>query len=201
MAYEKAIRSLQFGPGTAIAFSLVPVLLFFILLLSRFMRRDAVADEKVTWQDRIIDGVGSLISLVFTVVALPFQLISRAWRAVFPSRNAKTSMRRQKRVENIVRGIALTLLLAFILFPFYWILITAFKGNLQIGQRVDIFWPNPWTTEQFERLFFEEPFFRWFGNSIIVSVVTTALAVVLAALGGYALARLNFRGVESMTTL
>ncbi len=41
MAYEKAIRSLQFGPGTAIAFSLVPVLLFFILLLSRFMRSDA----------------------------------------------------------------------------------------------------------------------------------------------------------------
>jgi multiple sugar transport system permease protein len=38
-------------------------------------------------------------------------------------------------------------------------------------------------------------------NSIIVSVTTTVLAVILAALGGYALARLNFRGVESMTTL
>ncbi|GIV76657.1 MAG: hypothetical protein KatS3mg050_1051 [Litorilinea sp.] len=34
-------------------------------------------------------------------------------------------------------------LLTFILFPFYWIIITAFKGNLQIGQREDIFWPNP----------------------------------------------------------
>jgi multiple sugar transport system permease protein len=201
MAYEKAIRSLQFGPGTAIAFSLVPVLLFFILLLSRFMRRDAAGDDRVTWQDRLIDLIGQLISLIFTVIAWPFQIIGRAWRAVFPQKNAKTSMKRQKRLENIARGIALTLLLIFIMFPFYWILITAFKGNLQIGQRVDIFWPNPWTTEQFERLFFEEPFFRWFGNSVIVAVTTTALAVVLAALGGYALARLNFRGVESMTTL
>ncbi|MEZ4613750.1 MAG: ABC transporter permease subunit [Caldilineaceae bacterium] len=201
MAYEKAIRSLQFGPGTAIAFSLVPVLLFFILLLSRFMRRDASSDEKVVWQDRVIDGAGWLISLIFTIVAYPFQLIGRAWRAVFPAGNAKTSLRRQKRMESIVRGIALTLLLSFILFPFYWILITAFKGELQISQRADIFWPNPWTTEQFQRLFFEEPFFRWFGNSLIVSLTTTALAVVLAALGGYALARLNFRGVESMTTL
>lgn len=201
MAYEKAIRSLQFGPGTAIAFSLVPVLLFFILLLSRFMRRDAAGDDSVTWQDRIIDGVGWIISIIFTVIALPFQWIGRAWRAVVPASDAKTSLKRQKRMEGIARGVALTLLLIFILFPFYWIVITAFKGNLQIGQRVDIFWPNPWTTEQFERLFFEEPFFRWFGNSLIVSIVTTAFAVVLAALGGYALARLTFFGVQSMTTL
>ena len=202
MAYEKAIRSLQFGPGTAIAFSLVPVLLFFILLLSRFMRRDATSDDdRVTWQDRIIDGAGWLISLLFTLIALPFQLVSRAWRAVVPGGQHKTSLKQQRRTESILRGIALVILLIFILFPFYWILITAFKGNLQIGQRVGIFWPNPWTTEQFERLFFEEPFFRWFGNSVIVAVTTTALAVVLAALGGYALARLNFRGVESMTTL
>ena len=200
MAYEKAIRSLQFGPGTAIAFSLVPVLLFFILLLSRFMRSDA-DDGRVTWQDRIIDGIGVLINLFFTVIALPFQLIGRAWRAFFPGHASTKSLKRQKLLARIGRDIALGILLAFILFPFYWILITAFKGNLQIGQRVDIFWPNPWTTEQFERLFFEEPFFRWFGNSIIVSVTTTFLAVVLAALGGYALARLSFRGVESMTTL
>ena len=201
MAYEKAIRSLQFGPGTAIAFSLVPVLLFFILLLSRFMRRDASSDDKVTWQDRLIDGAGLLISLIFTVVAWPFQMLGRLWRNIVPSSDAKTSLKRQRRIESIARGVALTLLLIFILFPFYWILITAFKGELQISQRADIFWPNPWTTEQFRRLFFEEPFFRWFGNSLIVSLTTTALAVVLAALGGYALARLNFRGVESMTTL
>ncbi len=97
MAYEKAIRSLQFGPGTAIAFSLVPVLLVFILLLSRFMRSDA-DDGRVTWQDRIIDGIGMLINLFFTIIALPFQLIGRAWRAIFPGHASTKSLKRQKTV-------------------------------------------------------------------------------------------------------
>ncbi len=202
LAYEKAMRALQFGPGTAVAFSLVPVLLFFIMLLSRFMRRDAGSgDEITTWQDRFIDGIGKLINGIFSLIALPFQLIGRAWRSVFPSSNSQTSIKRQQRWATIGRNIALALLLTFILFPFFWIIITAFKSDLQIGQRTDIFWPNPWTLEQFEKLFTEEPFFLWFGNSLIVSTITTALSVVLAALGGYALARLSFRGVESMTTL
>src|SRR5690606_33271477 len=60
LAYQKAISSLQFGPGTAVAFSLTPVLAAFILLLSRYMRRDVSREEMdvVTWQDRVIDGIG-----------------------------------------------------------------------------------------------------------------------------------------------
>src|SRR5690606_39268779 len=100
------------------------------------------------------------------------------------------SKRRGRTMGGIGRAIGLTLMLIFILFPFYWILITSFKGNLQIGAREGIFWPNPWTTEQFSRLFFEQPFFVWFQNSAIVSVSTTILAVVFSSLGGYALARL-----------
>ena len=61
MAYQKAIQALQFGPGTAVAFSLTPVLAIFILFLSRYMRRDIVeADEGGAWQDKVIDGLGWL---------------------------------------------------------------------------------------------------------------------------------------------
>jgi multiple sugar transport system permease protein len=202
LAYEKAIRSLQFGPGTAVAFSLLPVLVFFILLLSRFMRRDASRDEeKTTWQDRIIDGVGWFFATIFSLLVYPFNWAARGFKAIFPVQPGQASQKRSRRVGSFFRGVALVALLIFILFPLYWILITAFKGNAQIGQRDDIFWPNPWTTEQFSRLFFGEPFFVWFQNSVIISVVTTFLAVVIAALGGYALARLRFRGAETLTTL
>ncbi len=99
------------------------------------------------------------------------------------------------------RGIGLALMLFFVLFPFYWIIVTAFKGDLQISQRTSIYMPDPWTLEQFERLFFEEPFWVWFKNSATVAVLTTALAVSVAALGAYALARLKFLGAQSMQTV
>lgn len=201
MAYEKAIRSLQFGPGTAVAFSLTPVLAGFILLLSRYMRRDVSSDqmEEITWQDRVIDGIGAIVALIGNVIAYPIIWVAGAVGKMLPQ--GQSSKKRNELLGTIFRSLALALLLAFVLFPFYWIMITAFKGDLQISQRVGTFWPDPWTLAQFDRLFYEEPFFLWFRNSAIIAVSTTALAVVVAALGAYALARLKFFGAESMTTL
>ncbi len=200
LAYEKA-RSLQYGPGTAVAFSLTPVLAVFILILSRYMRRDALReDEGVAWQDRVIDGVGWILGAIGTVVAYPIMVVAQLVGGLLPAQRSK-SYKRDQRIAEIFRGIALAIMLVVVLFPFYWILITAFKGNLQIGQRTGIFWPEPWTLEQFTRLFIEQPFFLWFQNSAIVSVTTTAVSVFIAALGGYALARLRFWGAQSMTTV
>lgn len=201
LAYQKAIGSLQFGPGTAVAFSLTPILAAFILLLSRYMRRDVSREEMdvVTWQDRVIDGIGAVLSFVGNLVAWPILLLAGALGKILPK--GTSSRKRNEMIANFFRGIALLLLLTFILFPFYWILVTSFKGDLQISQRTDIFWPAPWTTAQFSELFFEQPFFVWFQNSTIVAVSTTALAVIIAALGAYALARLRFFGAQSMQTV
>ena len=40
LAYEKAIGSLQYGPGSAIALSVAPLMAILIVLLARFMRHD-----------------------------------------------------------------------------------------------------------------------------------------------------------------
>lgn len=202
MAYEMAIQGLRFGPGTAVAFSLFPVLAFFILLLARYMRRDVDVgngEEVITWQDRIIDSFAWTLGLVGSIVTYPIVFAIGLMSRVIPA--GQMSRKRGEAIGGLFRGVAMIVLLALILFPLYWILITSFKGNLQIGQRVDIFWPNPWTSEQFERLFTTQPFTVWFLNSTIVAVTTTVLSVVLAALGGYALARLRFRGAQGMTTI
>ncbi len=201
MAYEKAIRGLRFGPGTAVAFSLTPVLAFFILLLSRYMRRDVASEElEGTWQDKLIDSVGWGIALVSQIIVYPFNLLSQVLKRLKP-KGAALSIKQRQVSDGLGRGITLFLLLIFILFPFYWILITAFKTDVQIGERVSIFWPQPWTLDQFSRLFFREPFFIWFRNSLIVTLSTTFLAVLFSSLGGYALARLRFWGAEAMTTV
>lgn len=93
-------------------------------------------------------------------------------------------------------------LLFFVLAPFYWIIITAFKTELQqTTQQGNVFWPNPWTTAQFGKLVTDHPFWIWFRNTVAVALATTVLSVALAALSGYALSRLKFRGAQTLSVL
>jgi len=98
--------------------------------------------------------------------------------------------------------IAMAALLFFVLAPFYWIFITAFKTELQqTTQQGNVFWPQPWTTSQFGKLVNERPFWTWFRNTVFTASVTTLIAVGLSALSGYALARLKFRGSQTLSVL
>ncbi len=111
-----------------------------------------------------------------------------------------------KRAQRERGGVALRLLmllplLAFVLFPFYWIIITSFKTDLQIQQFRSIYWPEPWTLEQYNKLLFETPYLTWFRNTVVVAASSTIIAVGLAALAGYALARLKFLGASTLTTV
>jgi multiple sugar transport system permease protein len=92
-------------------------------------------------------------------------------------------------------------ILAFELLPFYFIVVTAFKTKLQIQQIQNMFWPQPWTLDNFRYMLFEKPFLTWYWNTIVVAAVSTTVSVLSAALGGYALVRLKWRGSNSMGTI
>src|SRR5690606_9382395 len=92
-------------------------------------------------------------------------------------------------------------IMAFVLFPFYWVFVTSFKTDAQISGRSSIFWPSPFTAEQFTSLLQETQFMLWLGNSVLVALVSTLVSVAFAALAAYALARLKFIGAGLLTTL
>ncbi len=54
--------------------------------------------------------------------------------------------------------------------------------------------PDDWTLDSYVQLFTDQPFLRWLGNSLLVSLAVTVLGVGLAAAGGYALSRYKFVG-------
>jgi multiple sugar transport system permease protein len=210
LAYEKAIISLRFGPGAAVAFSMAPLLFLLIFVLARLMRRDQgiTASEKESLMDRALGSVGRWLSLVLDLIFLPFEWLAQApgrlLKLVLP--RDRSGQPRLKRSERERMGVATRLMLLlpfmiFVLFPFYWIIITSFKGTPQIQQMHSVFWPNPWTTEQYRSLLFETPFATWFRNTVFVAVTSTAISVVLAALAAYALSRLKFLGGGTITTL
>jgi len=84
---------------------------------------------------------------------------------------------------------------AFLAFPFYWMLITAFKQTTDLlDLRNNPFLFNlPPTLENLRVLFVETQFGRWLVNTALVGAAVVAITLMLAVPAGYALARLSGR--------
>ncbi|MGV3490237.1 MAG: ABC transporter permease subunit [Devosia sp.] len=211
LAYEKAIGSLQYGPGSAIALSVAPLMAFLIYLLSKYMRHDerAAGVAKKGIGAGLGKFFGGLFSLVLDILFWPFDMLNKGieklgqvLRKRFTGSASKPVF---KPVERERMGIGMRILIllpimVFVLFPFYWVLITSFKTTAQISQRQSIFWPSPATLTQYQELIFGSPFLIWLGNSVLVATLSTIISVAIAALAAYALTRLKFLGAGLLTT-
>jgi multiple sugar transport system permease protein len=213
LAYERALLQFRYGPGAAVSLSTAPFLAIFIMLLARFMRQGIDQTTRESRLDRFGGKVQRLAGIVLSALVWPFEYLFRQFatllsqlsrqiaRAIGRSHNSLMTSRQRERTNMVLRLLLLIPFLLFVLFPFYWVLITAFKSELQISQRVSLFWPMPWTLEQFNTLLNKTLYTTWFKNTVVIALVTTALSVFIAALSGYALARLKFRGAGAMTTV
>ena len=212
LAYEKAIAALQYGPGTAVAISVAPLMAIIIWMLARLMRRDERAVSESTergFGDRIALVSGRLFSRCIDILFWPFEkvldlvrLITWRVRMATGRRGEEPILGRdgQRQLGLIGRLLILAPFLAFVLFPFYWVVVTSLKSTPQISARQNIFWPDPFTLEQYRSLVYETPFQTWLVNSVVVAVVATAISVLFAALAAYALSRLRFAGAGLLTT-
>ena len=89
-------------------------------------------------------------------------------------------------------------------FPFYWMLLTAFKQNrdLYVGafdtRHVPWIFNDPPTLEHVRLLFGQTEFPRWVLNTLVVVVAVVAITVAVAVPAGYSLARLTGRWGERL---
>src|SRR6266545_3173170 len=94
--------------------------------------------------------------------------------------------------------------MAFAGFPFYWMLVTAFKQNrdLYVGafdtRHVPWIFNDPPTLEHVRLLFGQTDFLRWIANTLIVVVAVVVVTVAVAVPAGYSLARLTGRWGERL---
>jgi len=105
-----------------------------------------------------------------------------------------------ERTQSAVSYAILVTFVLFVVFPFYWMIVTSFKGETQMRTVVSMFWPSPFVAENYEHLFKKTEFVSWFGNSAIVAVSSTLAATAIGTLGAYALARLKFLGRAFMSS-
>lgn len=82
-----------------------------------------------------------------------------------------------------------------LLFPFYWMTITAFKPDAQLAMHTgNPFWVVGPTLVHFKRLILDTPYKGWLINTVIISVASTCVSIVASVLAAYAIERLRFRG-------
>ncbi len=101
-----------------------------------------------------------------------------------------------------VTYILLALWALAVLFPFYWMLITSFKGYSDYNAEVvpKFFVTSP-TLENYIKAFTEVNLSRYLINTLIFTAVTTALMMAVIIPAAFAFARLEFRGKNLLFTL
>jgi multiple sugar transport system permease protein len=91
--------------------------------------------------------------------------------------------------------IPLALYIAFLMFPFYWMLIVSLKPNSHLlDTSLNPFLLTGVTLDHYRYLFERTEFPRWIWNTMVVTFCATFLSLVVSMMIGYALGRFRFRG-------
>ncbi len=106
------------------------------------------------------------------------------------------SARARRTAADTAAFLVVAALAVVALFPFYWMLRTAFTPQADAYSLHPTVWPGAVTWINFVRVVTSPniPFVQYFKNSLIVSAATTLLVILAGSWGAYALARMDFRG-------
>lgn len=214
LAFQYAITGMRYGPGIAVAMTMAPVLGVFIVILGRYM----MSGRRLYEVESQRETTGPFAA-IGAVISWPFKMLLRGILAIFwllndiveqmlaamgkllsrPGTAAERAGRRRRWrwTGQVIPITAFVLLVSFELLPFYWVIVTAFKSELQITRFEGVLWPNPWSWQQFETLFGPtRNFVVWIRNTIIISCITPLVSTLVASSGAYALTRLRWKGAN-----
>ena len=89
--------------------------------------------------------------------------------------------------------VPLALYLAFLLFPFYWMVNTVFKSDKELyNLKLNPFYVHDPSIASVVQLFTETIFLRWMANTFIVAISATLISLAASLLAAYAIQRIRF---------
>jgi multiple sugar transport system permease protein len=94
----------------------------------------------------------------------------------------------------------LSIILVVLLFPFYWMALTAIKPDEQLLDldHFNPFWTWTPTLKHVAKLLFETNYPLWLWNTTLVAVSATVLSIVASILAAYAIVRLRYKGASGV---
>lgn len=103
---------------------------------------------------------------------------------------------RRRRLSRIGTYVAATLLAAWVLIPLVLITLVTFVPRERVRDFPKSVWPDEWSTDTFMFFINSAGVRPALLNSVIIALMTVAMAMAIGAPGGYALARFVFRGAN-----
>ena len=123
------------------------------------------------------------------------QSIGTVSKGVFASR------RRRERTANILSFALLLLFTFLVMFPIYWIFRSSLMTNGQLYAYPPAFTPPEWLFKNYGETLLQFPFILYLKNTFTIILPSVIGAVITATMGGYAFARLRFRGKKVLFAL
>ncbi len=117
-------------------------------------------------------------------------------------KKAQAAARVRGKILKTIIYILLVIWGVIVLFPFYWMILTSLKsyGAYNSEYIPQLFTTSP-TFQNYLDAFNTVPLGRYFSNTIIFTLVTTALMLVVIVLSAFAFSRLEFKGKNVLFTL
>lgn len=106
-------------------------------------------------------------------------------------------MHAKKVTGKVIYHIVCLALCVVMMYPLLWMVFSSFKETDTIFSTAGTLWPAHWTFENYGngwQGFLGQSFGRFFGNSLVVTVIATLGAVVSSAIIAFGFARLRFKG-------
>lgn len=101
-------------------------------------------------------------------------------------------------LQSILLYATVILVVATILFPVYWLLVTALSTTAELSVLPPNFWPDVPQWQIFAKVWQERPIPAWLLNSTLAAVGAVALSMTVSVLAGYSLSRFSVRGGHSL---
>ena len=105
-------------------------------------------------------------------------------------------------IKKVITYLFLSIWALLVLFPFYWMILSSLKsyGQYNSEQIPKFFILNP-TFDNYTTAFTQVNLSRYFLNTTIFAIITTALMLIVTILAAYGFARINFRGKNLIFTI
>lgn len=102
-------------------------------------------------------------------------------------------MNLRKTLQDVAFYILIVLIALYLLFPFYWALITALKPTQEAFNLPTTWFPKRPTLENFRAIFIDSNLMRSLVSSTIVASSTTLISLLVGSFAAFALGKLRFR--------
>jgi ABC-type glycerol-3-phosphate transport system permease component len=100
----------------------------------------------------------------------------------------------RRRFETILLNVVVAIGGIIVAIPLIWMISSSFKPLSEIYAFPPTLIPQTFTTKNYERLLADWPFWNWYGNSLVIAIISTLTVLFFTSLAGFGFAKYRFKG-------